>query len=114
MNEPPIKLNTVGKIGAGQYAGWYVVVVPKEDSYIVYICTDTTFVFNPAERECYDEWVMNAASLEGVFEEKYPDVVWDEGITPPQFAQPSERASRLTERLRTRMNTGSTSDENQD
>lgn len=102
---PDIQINTVGTIETGQYAGWYVLVIPKQnpgfaDSYTVYTCTDTTFAFDPAVRQCYDEWVVNEPSLEGVFEDKYPDVRWDGSLPLPEFAAPSPQTSNLVERFR--------------
>ena len=108
MAEIEIKLNMVGVINTGKYAGWYIFVRPHEpteddSSYTVYVCTDTTFAFNPAERECYDSWAQNMPSLEGLFE-RHPDVRWDENITPPKFGPPSPEMQRLSDRLRERMN----------
>lgn len=92
-------------IGTGKYAGWYVVVIPKHPagfdvSYTVYVCTDTTFAFNPAERECYDNWAQNIPSLEVFFEEDYLDIRWDESIAPPKFGPPSPEIEHLRERFR--------------
>lgn len=112
MAKQEIRLDTVGVIGAGEYAGWYVVVIPKQSpeydvSYTIYVCTDTTFAFNPAERECYDHWMPNMPSVETLFEEDYLDVRWDENIAPPKVGPPSPEFQRLTERLRARMNKAS-------
>ena len=104
---PEIRLNTVGQIENGAYTGWYVLVIPKNtpgfgDSYTVYVCTDATFTFEPQIRECFDEWVQNMPSLEGLFEEKYTDVTWHPEITPPVMGATTPRASSLAERFRER------------
>jgi hypothetical protein len=103
---PEIRLNTVGQIERGDYAGWYVVVVPKSapgfaDSYTVFLCSDSTFAFEPGVRECYDEWVENIPSLEGLFEDKYGQVTWLPDIAPPTMGE-SPRADSLIERFRAR------------
>ena len=102
---PTIRLNTVGVIQQGKYAGWYIFVRPVDSpmgrSYWSYICTDTTFAFDPDVRGCYDNWSQNIPSLEGLFEE-YGEVEWREDIEPPRFV-PDPHAERLIARFRGRM-----------
>ena len=103
---PAIRLNTVGVIQEGKYAGWYIVVNPKDSpmgrSYTTYICTDTTFVFDPDVRGCYDDWSQDIASLEHLFDRDYGNVEWREDIAPPQFG-PYPESERIAARLRGRM-----------
>lgn len=103
---PDIQLNTVGQIAGGTYAGWYVWVSVKSapgfaDSYTVYLCSDSTFAFEPGVRECFDEWAQNWPSLEGVFEDRIGAVTWHPEIPPPQIGT-DERGTALANRFRTR------------
>jgi len=112
MAEQKIRQNTVGQISAGKYAGYYIVVIPKQSpgfdvSYTIYICTDLTFAFDPAVRECYDSWVQNKLDLESYFEYKSLDVRWDDSITPPQFGPPTPEMKSLMERFQARFDRAS-------
>ncbi len=113
-----IRLNVVGRVQDGRCHGWYLVILPKSDSesadsYTVYTCTDTTFIFAPEVRECYSTWLPNYDSLEYYIAQHFPVIDWDESIPPPRFTS-NPRMMNLATRFRARAQASRASRANQE
>ncbi|WP_110513414.1 hypothetical protein [Herpetosiphon llansteffanensis] len=102
-----IAYNTIGRIQSGIYKDWYILIKPltnaAETSYQVFLCTDQSFQFDPAQRQTFDSWQPNLISLEGLLEDEYPSIEWQAELQPTQIAANPTKPS-LTERLRQQVN----------
>ncbi|MFD3163863.1 hypothetical protein [Herpetosiphon sp. NSE202] len=102
-----IAYNTIGLIQSGTYKDWYILIKPltnaAETSYQVFLCTDQSFQFDPAQRQTFDSWQPNLLSLEGLIEDEYPAIEWQPEVKLAQTAVTSTKP-RLTERLRQQVN----------